>query len=222
MIRLYSFPLSPFTSKVRIALYEKGLEFEKINVKWDPMKGITEKPAEMARINPKGQVPTMVDGELAMYDSTVIFEYLEERYPKPPLYPKSVADRVQCRLLEDFGDTTLFDNVAVLIREVFRKPDPATRDNALVEAATAGLRGSFERLDKRLAGADYICGEFSVADIACFIQISTAALLGTTPGPEHARLGAWVSRMQARPSVQRDTAEKMEALAKLRAPQPAN
>ena len=56
MRRLFSSPLSPYAAKARIALYEKGLEFEKINVLWDPVRGFAEKPGEMLAINPKGPI----------------------------------------------------------------------------------------------------------------------------------------------------------------------
>jgi glutathione S-transferase len=95
-MKLYSAALSPFTAKVRIALYEKEIPFEKITLAWSPATGVTGKPPEMLAINPKGQVPTMIDGDVKLYDSTVILEYLEERYPKPALYPTAIGDRVLC------------------------------------------------------------------------------------------------------------------------------
>lgn len=119
-MRLYSHPLSPFAMKARLALFEKNLNFETVHVPWSRAKGF-DKPSEMLAINPKGQVPTMVDDDIALYDSTIIFEYLEERYPEPHLYPTEQADRVACRLLEDYADHVIVSEIPRLRTEVFFK-----------------------------------------------------------------------------------------------------
>ena len=214
-MKLYSFPLSPFTAKVRIALYEKELPFEKINVPWDAQKGMFNKPAEMLAINPKGQVPVLIDGEIALYDSTVIFEYLEEQYPEPALYPIDPAGRARCRLVEDTGDTLIAYNAVVLIAEIFRKRDPATRNHAAVESATAALHQTFERLDRELKNREYLCGAFSVADIACYVMTNVTAYLGVPPRDSLSNITKWFQRMQQRPSVQRELREMAEGLSAL-------
>jgi glutathione S-transferase len=205
--------LSPFTAKVRIALYEKEIPFEKASIGWNPATGFASKPPEMLAINPKAQVPTMVDGDIKLYDSTIIFEYLEERYPKPPLFPSAIGDRVMCRLIEDAGDTILAVSVASLVNELFKKPDPATRDQAAIAKATAELRHAYELLDHDVATRPYLCGDFSVADISCFIPINIANMLGVAPENKH--LAGWFERMSQRPSVRRDLDEWNQALAAL-------
>ena len=207
MRRLFSSPLSPYAAKARIALYEKGLEFKKINVLWDPVRGFAEKPGEMLAINPKGRVPTLVDGEIALYDSTIIFEYLEERYPNPPLYPDNIAARVQCRLLEDFADTVLGDAGRILRVEVFGKPDPATRDQAAIGKADAALRSTWPMLDEQLGGNAYLCDNFTVADIGCYALIRMLRFIGTVPNASCQRLHDWIGRMETRSSVQIDLRE---------------
>jgi len=216
-VKLYSSPLSPFTAKVRIALYEKGLVFEKINLPWHPVNGWKGKPAEMLAINPKGQVPTMVDGDVKLYDSTIIFEYLEDAYPSPPLFPTTVADRARCRLLEDMGDTIIAADTQDLVNEIFKKPDPATRDNAAIDLATSALHTDYARLERELASRDFLLGNFTVADISCFIPISIAAYLGVPPSASNPKLLAWIARMQQRPSIQRDLQEFTAALQDLAA-----
>jgi glutathione S-transferase len=210
-MKLFSVAISPFTAKVRIALYEKEIPFEKVTLPWTPTTGITGKPPEMLAINPKGQVPTMIDGDLKLYDSTIILEYLEERYPKPALFPTAIADRVLCRLLEDGGDTILTDSARVLISEIYLKSDPATRNQAEIAKATAELRQAYAILDQDVATRPYLCGQFSVADISCFIPINFAAMLGVAP--ENPHLAKWFSRMGERPSVRRDLDEMNQALA---------
>lgn len=78
MIKLYSGPLSLFSRKVEIALAEKHLPYQRTLVPFSQDRGYFEKPADVSRINPKGQVPVLIDGDVELYDSTVIIEYLED------------------------------------------------------------------------------------------------------------------------------------------------
>ena len=84
-MKLYSGPLSLFTAKVRIALDEKRIGYERIDVPFSRTKGYEPKHPDVLAINPKAQVPVIVDEGLALYDSTLILEYLEDRYPSPAL-----------------------------------------------------------------------------------------------------------------------------------------
>jgi glutathione S-transferase len=99
-MKLYSGPLSMFGAKAEIALREKGLDFDLVMVPFDPARGYEPKHPEVRRINPKSQVPVLVDGELEIFDSTQIFEYLEDRHPVPPLWPHDPVARARARLLE--------------------------------------------------------------------------------------------------------------------------
>ena len=92
MIKLYTFPLSTNSRKVRIALLEKGLEFERVNV--DLAKREQKNP-EYLKIHPFGQVPALDDEGFIVYDSTVINEYLEDEYPYPPLMPEDSEGRAR-------------------------------------------------------------------------------------------------------------------------------
>jgi glutathione S-transferase len=97
---LYSAHLSLFARKVEIALAEKALKFERVMVPFSQARGYSPKHPAVVAANPKGQVPVLVDGELALYDSTIIIEYLEEAYPRRSLMPQEAAARARCRLLE--------------------------------------------------------------------------------------------------------------------------
>ena len=88
-MKLYSGPLSLFTAKVRIALDEKRLDYQRIEVGWSLAKRYQPHHPDVVALNPKRQVPVLVDGDVVVYDSTQIFEYLEERHPEPPLYPRA-------------------------------------------------------------------------------------------------------------------------------------
>ena len=100
MILLYEHPLSPFAQKVKIALREKGVEFEPRI----PDLFTGGDPAFNAA-NPRREVPALIDGELAVFDSTIILEYIEDRWPKPPLLPGTAAARARVRMLEELCDT---------------------------------------------------------------------------------------------------------------------
>ena len=200
-MKLYSGPLSLFTGKVRIALAEKALPYEIVSVPFSRARGYAPKLPEMLAINPKGQVPVMVDGDLALYDSTLILEYLEDRYPEPPLYPRDIVERARCRQLEAAADEILFPSVWELIAEVFYKPDPAQRDAARIARAEAAIADHFAGLDARLAERDHLCGAFSVADIGYFLTMTFASSLGAAPSPGLTHLGAWAGRVASRPSV---------------------
>lgn len=216
-MKLYYSPLSVFSAKPRIAMYEKAIAHETRLLNWSPAAGWL-KPEELPRLNPKAQIPVLVDGETVIYDSTIILEYLEERLPKPPLFPAGVAERARCRMLEDLGDTLLAPNLGVLVAEVFKKPDPSTRDRAAVAQVKAELTRQYQRLDRELGEREYLCGEFSVADISCFSPINIASLMEGAPPPECDNLANWLSRMRNRPSVSRYLAEFADAIAQLGGP----
>ena len=94
MISLYDHPLSPYGQKVKIALREKGVAFETVS---PGGLGAGGAAGAFAEANPRAEVPTLVDGDVAVFDSTVILEYLEDAYPTPPLYPASAKLRARCR-----------------------------------------------------------------------------------------------------------------------------
>ena len=216
-MKLYYSPLSVYSAKPRIAMFEKAIAHETRLVNWSPATGWI-KPEELPRLNPKAQIPVLVDGEAVVPDSTIILEYLEERVPKTPLFPTGAAERARCRMLEDLGDTLLAPNLGVLVREVLLKPDASTRDNAAVAQTKAELARQYQRLDRELGNRDYLCGEFSVADISCFSPINIASLMEGAPSAEFGNLANWLARMTKRPSVARYLAEFSEATAPLRAP----
>jgi glutathione S-transferase len=220
-MKLYYSPLSVYSAKPRIAMYEKAIAHETRLVNWTPATGWI-KPDELPRLNPKAQIPVIVDVETAIYDSTIILEYLEERFPKPPLFPAGFAERARCRILEDLGDTLLAPNLGVLVREVFLKPDPSTRDLAAVTQVKAELTRQYQRLDRELSKRGYLCGEFSVADISCFSPINIMSLMEGAPPPECENVTAWLAAMRSRPSVSRYLAEFADTLKQLRAPAQAS
>src|SRR3981189_1632597 len=91
-LQLYSFELCPFAHRVRLALAEKGVAAEPIEI------DLKNKPASFVRISPHGRVPLWLRGGAKRWESAIINEYLEEVFPAPPLMPASLADRALARV----------------------------------------------------------------------------------------------------------------------------
>jgi glutathione S-transferase len=192
---LYSGPLSMFGAKAQIAALEKGLDFELAMVPFDFHALYTPKHPEVLRINPKAQVPVLVDGDLEIFDSTQIFEYLEDRAPEPPLWPREPRERARARLLEHQSDEVYFPHIVRLMGLQDRlREEPAL-------AAIAAAQRYCARMEAQLDGREFLAGPFTFADIAFYM----AALFGERQGApltgETPRLLEWRDRMTARPAV---------------------
>src|SRR6478736_2013315 len=110
-MKLYSGPLSMFGAKAEIAAREKGLDFELVMVPFEMKTLYQPKHPEVVRINPKRQVPVLVDGDLEIFDSTQICEYFETLQPSPPLWPADAKARARARLLEHKSDEVYFPHI---------------------------------------------------------------------------------------------------------------
>lgn len=202
-MKLYSGPLSLFSRKVEIALREKGLPFDREMVPFTQVKGYSPKHPAVLAANPKGQVPVLIDGDLTIFDSTVIFEYLEEAYPTPPLYPAAPKERARCRLLELTADEILLPPLRTLMtRTSPPDPDPERQRQRIAEAdrGEIQLHNHYETLSRRLGGQEYFCSGFTVADIALFMTILWVQRLKGPRLDGHPNLAAWYERVKSRPS----------------------
>lgn len=194
---LYSGPLSMFGAKVEIAALEKGLDVELVMVAYESSAGYSPKHPEVVRINPKQQVPVLVHGEVEIFDSTQIFEYLEDLVPSPALWPSGAAARARARRLEHESDEVYFPHVIKLMglqRELAGEP---------AQAAIAAATRYYAVQEARLAGRPWLAEAFSFADIAFYMaalfgERQGAPITAATPG-----LLAWRDRMSARPAVRR-------------------
>ena len=196
MIVLYEHPLSPYAQKVKIALAEKGLPFESRLP--DLLGGNL---GEFLPVNPRLEVPALVDGDVAVFDSTIILEYLEDRWPTPPLLPVGAGERARVRMLEELCDT-YFEaiNWAIFEIRVFQRAtgDLAERLEARAAAQRAGCNAYLERA---LAGRPYFNGSaFGWGDLAVVPFVQAAAITGSPPA-EGSALAAWLARVIERPSV---------------------
>ncbi|MGQ3353624.1 MAG: glutathione S-transferase family protein [Phreatobacter sp.] len=192
---LFSGPLSMFGAKAEIAAREKAIPFDLVMVPFDMQRLYDPKHPEVTRINPKRQVPVLVDGPVEIFDSTQIFEYFEHLRPEPPLWPESPADRARARLIEHLSDEVYFPPVIRLMSLQDRPDDPAAV--AAREAAAAVCR----RLEDVIGEQAYLAGAYSYADIAFFMAQLFGERMGARLADDTPRLMAWRQRMGRRPAV---------------------
>jgi glutathione S-transferase len=195
MMILYSAALSMFGAKVQIALIEKGIEFQLIMVPYDRDRGYEPRHPEVLRVNPKRQVPVLIDGDVEIFDSTQIFEYLEDAHPAPPLWPREPAARAAARLLEMKSDEVYFPHVIRLMGLQDRPDDP------VAVAARDGASRYYREMDARLVDREWLAGDFTFADIAFYMAALFGERMGAVLGQETPRLLAWRERMTLRPAV---------------------
>ncbi len=195
MMILYSAALSMFGAKVQIALIEKGIEFQLIMVPYDRDRGYEPRHPEVLRVNPKRQVPVLIDGDVEIFDSTQIFEYLEDAHPAPPLWPREAAARAAARLLEMKSDEVYFPHVIRLMGLQDRPDDPAA------VAARDGASRYYAEMDARLVDREWLAGDYTFADIAFYMAALFGERMGAVLGQETPRLLAWRERMTLRPAV---------------------
>jgi glutathione S-transferase len=181
VLTLYDADRCPYCARVRIVLAEKGIEYEPVYVDLD------DRPAWVYEKNPLGRVPVLEEDGFVLPESAVIMEYLEERYPEPPLWPADAVERAVGRLL-----VFRFDRLS--------SPYYALRRGD--EAARPRLEERLSELDALLEGQPFLTSrEFGLADAAYLPWILRArANLGVDLA-DNPRLEAWVERAAERPSV---------------------
>ncbi len=203
-LRLYDHPLSPYGQKVKIALIEKGVEFEAV---LPNAIGSGQVDAAFAAANPRGEVPALLDGNAAVFDSTVILEYIEDAWPAPALLPATPVERARVRMLEDVMDTH-FEAITWALSEIrnFGRAEGAEASR-LEDAGAAELARWYQWLEQQLGARRWFNGDaFGRGDLCVIPFVNGASSFGHAPSAESA-LGAWLSRANARDSVQRVSAE---------------
>jgi glutathione S-transferase len=193
-IRLYSGPLSMFGAKAQVAAREKGVDVELVMVPFDMERLYDPKHPDVLRINPKRQVPVLVHGSVELFDSTQIFEYLEDLVPEPALWGRGIVARALARRLELESDEVYFPHVIRLMSLQDRPDDPSA------VAARAGAAAACARFDGLLADREFLAGDFSFADIALWWAQLFGERMGAKLGDDAPRLRAWRERVGARPA----------------------
>lgn len=199
-LRLYDHPLSPYSQKIKIALREKGVPFEAC---LPTGLGSGAQNDGLGAANPRGEVPALVleTGE-ALFESTVLLEFIEERWPEPPLAPPSALGRARARMIEEAMDTH-YEAINWALGEIhhFGRSDGALRTQ-LLAGAEADLKQWHAWLEAQLRNAPWLSGErFGWADASVLPHLLGSEAFGLGPAPESG-LGAYLARGRERPSVQ--------------------
>ena len=150
MMNLYSGTTDPFSHRCRIVLFEKGMDFQVIDV------DLFNKPEDIAVINPYNRVPVLVDRDLVLYESNIINEYIDERFPHPQLMPPDPIMRARARQLLHTFELELFSHIDALEKN----PKGAEKERAHVCDQLTQLAPMFTK-QKFLLGE-----EFSMLDVA--------------------------------------------------------
>jgi glutathione S-transferase len=181
VITLYDAGRCPYCARVRIVLSEKGIEYETVEIDLD------DRPAWIYEKNPLGRVPVLEEDTFVLAESAVIDEYLDDRYPEPPLWPADPAERALGRML-----VFRFDELS--------KPYYAVRRGD--DGARERLDAKLAELDALLQGKPFLTGlEFGLADIAYAPWILRARDRMDVELSRFPALVEWVGRLEQRPSI---------------------
>ncbi|MBS4069043.1 MAG: glutathione S-transferase N-terminal domain-containing protein [Sulfurimonas sp.] len=151
MMILYSGTACPFSQRCRIVLYEKGMDFEIKDV------DLHEKPGDIAAMNPYNRVPILVERDLTLYESNIINEYIDERFPHPQLMPADPVMRARARLFLHNFENDLFSYI----------PDLEKGTQKTADKARAVVRDNLTQIAPIFAKQKYMLGEeYSMLDVA--------------------------------------------------------
>jgi glutathione S-transferase len=182
---LYNAQRCPYAARARIVLAEKGIEFEVVEI------DLSDRPDWLYDKNPKGRVPVIEEDGWTLAESAVIMEYLEERYPEPPLLPLDPADRAAVRLL------------------VFRADDLTDPYYALrrgEDGADEEFDAVLARFDAALAERPYLGGaEYGFADIGYVPWFLRARDMLGVDLDRFASIADWLARLEERPAIAAET-----------------
>jgi glutathione S-transferase len=196
MIKLYDFKSSPNCQRVKVVLVEKNLPYEIIPI---DLRKQEQKTAEFLKLNPYGKVPVLLDDGTALYESCIINEYLNEKYPNPPLMPGDPGKRAKARILTDYGLAHLDEPYQKLRVELMK--GQAEQEQETIEAAKNSLCKLLQHLENELGDQPYLAGNFSLADAALIPRFIRLEGFGVLPDPALPRLAKYLQRMKERPSV---------------------
>ena len=150
MITLYSGTTCPFSQRCRNVLYEKGMDFQIVDV------DLHNKPEDLAVMNPYNQVPVLVERDLILYESNIINEYIDDRFPHPQLMPADPVMRARARLFLFRFETELFSHV-----------ESIEKNQRNAEKARASIRDNLTQIAPVFLKQKYMLGdEFSMLDVA--------------------------------------------------------
>jgi RNA polymerase-associated protein len=151
MMTLYSGTTCPFSQRCRNVLYEKGMDFQIVDV------DLHNKPEDLAVMNPYNQVPVLVERDLMLYESNIINEYIDDRFPHPQLMPADPVMRARARLFLFRFEHEMFTHVETLEKG----------NQRFADKARAAIRDNLAQIAPVFAKQKYMLGdEFSMLDVA--------------------------------------------------------
>ena len=199
-------PALSVRSQGQIVLYEKAIPFERVFVAAlaadDPVR------LEFAAASPRLEVPCLVDGDLRCFDSTIIVDYIDEKWPSRPMLPARPEDRARAREVEEIADTILDAiNWGMMEIRFFKRAQGAKADEMMARAGVQ-LATVWDRLERDLEGRPWLSGEsFGRADAAVVVSVVASGLFGFPLLDRHARLRDWMARCLEVEGVKRDQAD---------------
>jgi glutathione S-transferase len=212
VLKLYEHPLSAYAMKVKIALNEKGLDYQTAIPEGMSMG---KAGGEFVDANPRAEVPTLVDGEFRLFDSTVMLEYIDEKWPTPPLLPKAPAERARVRMIEDVMDTQYEPNNWGTF-EVLRY-QRATGELAakLVAYGKKNIEQLQTWLEREIGNRPWFNGDaFGWGDLCVIPYLNRSAGYGYLP-PKGSKLLAWFERVNRRDCVAKVRVQMQATLEKM-------
>jgi glutathione S-transferase len=150
---------------------------------------LANKSKELLALNPYGKVPVLVDGDAVIYESAIINEYLEDKYPEVALMPRDPLSRSRARIWIDFCNTRL-QRAAGFIAHDFK-----------VEQSAEELRQFLQKLDREMRGRQYIADNYSLADITYIPFFVRRERYKVSIGDDLPSVKAWMHRLLDRPAV---------------------
>src|SRR3989338_722579 len=183
MMRLYSGTTCPYSPRCRIVLFEKGMDFEVIDV------DLMNKSEDVAAINPYGKVPVLVERDLVLYEANIINEYIDERFPHPQLMPPDPVMRGRARLFLNRFEQELYSQVDLIEHGVAKSADKAR----------AVIRDSLTQFAQILTKQKFLLGdEFSMLDVAIAPLLWRLGFLRIPMGKDAATLMKYAERLFSR------------------------
>ena len=204
----------PNPRALRMFLHEKGIELPKADV---DLVGAENRRAPYTDKNPGGQVPALeLDDGRVLGETVAIFEYLEEKHPKPPLVGTTAEERAETRMWTRRVELNITEHLYNGFRfaeglELFK-----TRLPVIPEAA-AGLKATTQKrlawLDGLMEGRTFIAGErFTIADIILYCAVDFGGSVGQPLDPACGRLTRWMARVAERPSAKKSLHAQSDAV----------
>ena len=207
MTRLYHVPLSPFCVIVRLSLAVKKIEVELIETRY------WEKSPEFMRRNPAGKVPILnIDGK-TLTESAPINEYLEERYPTPPLLPTSADGRYEVRRLVSWFDDKFHNEVTsnLLYERVNKKiTGQGYPDSAKIKAGAKAVKYHLDYMGWLLDLRRWLAGDtMTLADFAAAAHLSALDYISDVDWDRNANVREWYSKIKSRPAFRSILADQV-------------